>query len=150
MKITYLNGDATKPQGESPVKIITHICNDKGYWASGFVVALSERWKEPEQAYRAQKGNYILGDVIFVEVEDNVFVANMIAQHGIKSENNISPIRYGALETCLEKVDEFAKLVHGDVHMPRIGTVRAGGKWEVIVKIIRKTISVDVTVYDLF
>lgn len=49
--ITYVRGDATAPQGKG-VKVIAHVCNDLGGWGKGFVVALSDRWREPEAAYR--------------------------------------------------------------------------------------------------
>ncbi|MBM7418211.1 MULTISPECIES: hypothetical protein [Chryseobacterium] len=45
--ITHLKGDATNPQTEGN-KIITHICNDIGGWGKGFVLAISNRWKNPE------------------------------------------------------------------------------------------------------
>lgn len=46
--ITYITGDATRPQDQG-AKIIVHICNDIGGWGKGFVVAISRRWPEPEQ-----------------------------------------------------------------------------------------------------
>jgi hypothetical protein len=49
--IQYLKGDATCPQSAG-VKIICHVCNDLGGWDKGFVLALSRRWPEPEEAYR--------------------------------------------------------------------------------------------------
>lgn len=50
-KIIYLKGDATNPQTEGN-KIIAHICNDLGGWGKGFVLAISRRWKKPENEYR--------------------------------------------------------------------------------------------------
>lgn len=49
MEILYIKGDATAPIG-SGVKVITHICNDIGGWGKGFVLALSKKWKMPEEA----------------------------------------------------------------------------------------------------
>jgi O-acetyl-ADP-ribose deacetylase (regulator of RNase III) len=149
--INYVKGDATNPQGESKKKIIVHICNDKNRWGAGFVMALSKKWKAPEESYRNMpKELMTLGQVMFIPVENDIIVANMIAQHDTQSINGISPIRYGALKTCLELVDSMAKSIGADVHMPRIGCGLAGGNWETVVKIIRQTITVDVTVYDLF
>ena len=51
MPLNYIIGDATKPIGTGN-RIITHCCNDLGYWNAGFVKALSLRWSEPERAYR--------------------------------------------------------------------------------------------------
>ncbi len=73
MPINYSTGDATAPDGEGP-KIIVHVCNDKGGWGKGFVVAVSKRWPEPEAQYRrwSKEGGeapFALGQVQFVEVE---------------------------------------------------------------------------------
>ncbi len=58
--IIYLKGDATEPIVTDGMRIITHICNDKGRWGAGFVMALSRKWKEPEDEYRKLK-NYDIG-----------------------------------------------------------------------------------------
>ena len=89
MPINYLTGDATAPQGSGP-KIIVHVCNDVGGWGKGFVVAVSRRWKEPEKQYRAWKKDpsdqpFELGEVQFVQVEDDIWVANLIGQRGMNS-----------------------------------------------------------------
>lgn len=156
MPIVYQVGDATQPQGSGP-KIISHICNDVGGWGRGFVVAVSNRWKEPESDYRRWaegKWNtqFELGEVRFVEAEQDLWVVNMIAQHKIRSEKGLPPIRYEALEKCLKQVAEFADTHKASVHMPRIGAGLAGGSWEAISEIIDRTViarGVAVTVYDL-
>ena len=48
-EINYIKGDATNPQ-ISGNKIIVHICNDIGGWGKGFVLAISNKWKEPEKS----------------------------------------------------------------------------------------------------
>lgn len=50
--LTFVRGDATNPQAKGP-KVIAHICNDRGAWGKGFVLAISKRWPEPEAAYWA-------------------------------------------------------------------------------------------------
>lgn len=109
MPITYLTGDATKPEGSGP-KIIVHIANDIGAWGSGFVLALTRRWREPEVFYRTwhkhripamtshicrvemgemsdrlveMTGIFGLGQSQLVNVERGLYVLNMIAQRGI-------------------------------------------------------------------
>jgi len=153
MQIHYLKGDATVPQAKG-AKIIAHICNDLGGWGKGFVLAISNRWKEPEADYRKwHKGRdgFELGAVHFVQVERTVCIANMIGQHGMKSGSKGPPIRYEAVESCLEKVAAKAKELGASVHMPRIGCGLAGGKWEEIEPIIERTLiayRIDVYVYD--
>jgi O-acetyl-ADP-ribose deacetylase (regulator of RNase III) len=153
MKVNYIKGNATNPQRVNNKKaIIVHICNDKRKWGAGFVLTLSKKWDSPEDSYRSLPDELMsLGNVMFVPVENDIIVANMIAQHDTQpGEHGEPPIRYGSLKTCLEKVDDFAKAINADIHMPRIGCGLAGGKWETVVKIIRQAVTVDVTVYDLF
>jgi O-acetyl-ADP-ribose deacetylase (regulator of RNase III) len=146
--IKYIKGDATYPVGDGK-KIICHICNDKGAWGAGFVLALSARWKEPEEFYRETK-EYKLGNVQIVPVEDNILVANMIAQRNIYPDTNgCPPIRYSAVRVALTAVNDLACKIGATLHMPRIGCGLAGGYWSDIEQIIKEVISVDVYVYDL-
>jgi O-acetyl-ADP-ribose deacetylase (regulator of RNase III) len=88
--------------------------------------------------------------VQFVEVEPHLFVANMIAQHGVRPTAAGPPIRYDALEQCLDTVASRATAVHASVHMPRIGAGLAGGDWERIENTIRVALverGLQVTVY---
>jgi O-acetyl-ADP-ribose deacetylase (regulator of RNase III) len=156
-EIKYVKGDATRPQGEGK-KIICHICNDERRWGAGFVLALSRRWEEPEAVYRKMpKERMMLGNVQIVPVENDIMVANMVAQRGIMDKDitgqidkNAKPaIRYGALRVCLTEVNDIAYHMGATLHMPRIGTGLAGGKWEEVEKIIQSVMSVDVVVYDL-
>ena len=151
MNIKYVKGDATRPQGEGN-KIICHICNDRGAWGAGFVLALSKRWSYPENFYRARH-TYPEGhaDVLIVDKDDtgNIFVANMIAQHGTRTSNDgIPPIRYTWLADALSKVNKVAVEQNATLHMPRIGCGLAGGKWEAVEAVIRAVVTVDVVVYD--
>lgn len=153
-KINYLIGDATKPIGQEN-KIITHVCNDIGAWGAGFVLAISKKWKEPEKKYKEwfkSKDKFELGKVQYVQVEKDIVIANMIGQHGIKTFGYNKPIRYDAIEECLEKVAIVCKNNNATIHMPRIGCGLAGGEWEEIEKIINKTLiekDIEVFVYDL-
>ena len=162
--ITYVKGDATRPAGEGP-KVIVHVCNDVGGWGAGFVVAVSRRWSLPEQTYRAQAvAGLELGTVQTVQVEPELWVANMIAQAGygktrVRHRNDpgyqedfAPPVRYWAVEKCLEKVAEFCVAAGASVHAPRFGCGLAGGSWSEIEPIIERTLTtkgVPVTVYDL-
>lgn len=92
---------------------------------------------------------YILGNVQYVPVENNIIVANMIAQHGVKTMSNEPPIRYNELRVALQKVFKEAKRQKATVHMPRIGAGLAGGDWSVIENIIEQEALVNVWVYDL-
>lgn len=154
--INYLIGDATRPQLGGN-KIIAHICNDIGAWGKGFVLALSKISHLPERAYREwytkrEQNDFALGAIQFVKIAQDIVVANMIGQHGIRTERNVPPIRYEAVETALKIVGNEAASNRASVHLPRIGCGLAGGSWDKIEPLIEKQISarnVEVFVYDL-
>lgn len=152
--INYLKGDATHPNLTGN-KIVTHICNDIGGWGKGFVMAISKKWKEPEFKYRKwynDGNNFNLGEIQIIQVEKDVWVCNMIAQHKTISKSSlVPPIRYEALEKCLEQLSYKLLEINASVHMPRIGCGLAGGNWEEIEPIIERTLlkkDVEVYVYD--
>ncbi len=151
--ITYLKGDATSPQAKG-VKIICHICNDAGGWGKGFVLALSERWDEPEAAYRAwyaARDGFTLGAVRFVQVEPYIWVANLIGQRGTKTGSSGPPVRYAAIAEGLKAVAEKSLELGASVHMPRIGCGLAGGEWAKVEPLVLEHLTgrgVRVTVYD--
>jgi len=136
-------------------KIIVHVCNDIGGWGKGFVMAISSRWKQPEQQYREwfkSNNNFSLGEVQFVQVEVELWVANLIGQHKInKDENSNPPIRYDAISLGLEKIGQFAIYKKATIHMPRIGCGLAGGSWDKIEPLINKTLlekGIETYVYE--
>lgn len=155
MAIDYRTGDATQPIGSDP-KIIAHVCNDIGGWGRGFVMALSNRWPEPERKYREwyaerRSNDFGLGAVQLVTVDNGLWVANMIGQRDVRRVDGVPPIRYDALAECLGRLAEHAVERTASVHMPRIGAGLAGGDWERIEGIILEQLlpHVSVTVYDL-
>jgi O-acetyl-ADP-ribose deacetylase (regulator of RNase III) len=153
--VTYIKGDATCPQAKGK-KLICHICNDLGGWGKGFVLAISRRWKEPEEQYRgwyaARKSNdFGLGAVQFVQVDRYIWVANMVAQRGMKRGSSGPPIRYEALAECLQKLAGKATELQASIHMPRIGCGLAGGDWSRVEPLIDENLceqGLSVTVYD--
>lgn len=159
MSIYYVKGDATKPDANGN-RIITHCCNDLGYWNAGFVKALSRQWLQAERAYRLwAKGQdqalpFALGNVQFVPVATALWVANIIGQSGIAKDrfSYPPPIRYEAIRQGLKTVCAFALEHNASIHMPRMGAGLAGGNWQLIAEIVDTELcsnGVSVTVYDL-
>ncbi|MFF3516864.1 Appr-1-p processing protein [Streptomyces sp. NPDC002573] len=154
-EITYVRGDATVPSGGG-VRLIAHVCNDIGGWGRGFVLGLSRRWPEPEEAYRAwhrDRGtnDFALGAVQLVRVEPDVWVANMIGQRGIRRGGRGMPVRYEAIDTALGALAAKAVELGASVHMPRIGCGLAGGTWAQVEPLVGGRLvkrGIRVTVYD--
>lgn len=154
--IDYVKGDATAPEAVGP-KIIAHLCNDIGGWGRGFVLALSKRWPEPEASYKAwhrdrADNDFGLGACQLVQVEPELWVANIVGQHGIERTAAGPPVRYPAMEAGLSIVATEAVAMGASVHLPRIGCGLAGGDWTQVEPLIVRTLvaaGVPVTVYDL-
>lgn len=186
--LQFRRGDATRPAGDAdaasspppPPRIIAHVCNDIGRWGRGFVLALTRRFGSgPADAYRewhaaaaeedaeadtgaSETGRFGLGRVQLVRVGERTYVANMVAQHGIRSvrasDRSPPPIRYDALGVCLRRLATLAAGLTDDeqppasIHMPRIGCGLAGGTWSRVEPLVREGLvdrGCTVTVYDL-
>ncbi len=166
MKMNYIVGDATNPQGPGN-KIIAHCCNDIGGWGRGFVVALSKKWKEPESEYRewykdrkhqgiGEVVPFELGEVQFVEINHFTQIANIIGQHGVKFGSNGPPVRYEAIKLGFQKIKKHIENNMGingaSIHMPRIGCGLAGGSWDKIFDILKEVFedsNIELYVYTL-
>lgn len=155
--IKIVKGNALRPIVESDTRVIAHVVNNHGRWGAGFSGNLSRKWPVVESYYRNksrwEKSEFKLGNVqwVYPDFDDEtIVVVNMIAQNGIREKNNKVPIRYGALETCLEKLDRGAKAIGpSTVHMPMIGAGLAGGDWNKIYSMVKKTmVSQDVFIYE--
>lgn len=154
-KITYIKGDATDPGRcsdpdiEREIMIIFHICNDINRWGKGFVTFVSDRWPLSKEIYHA--GSKKLGTVSIGEVDKNLYVANMIAQHDIRWIDGVPPIRYDALRECLVELSRWAGTLKKDgtvisFHGPYMGAGYAGGDWNIIEGIIEENLR-DFPVY---
>ena len=150
-EIHYIEGDATRPEKTCfGHKLIIHICNNVCRWGSGFVVALSDRWSEPEHVYGNSK--MVLGTCSLAVVNHEIAVYNMVAQQGVWTINDAPPIRYDALIGCLRNVRRTALHSKSSIHAPRIGAGRAGGDWKTIEGILFEELvshGIDVYIYDL-
>jgi hypothetical protein len=154
MAIAYQIGDATAPVAQGP-KIILHVCSDTGIWGRGFVLALSHRWLEPEKRFRSwhlgeEPLPFALGQVQFVQVRPDIWVANLLAEGERRPADRTSP-PHAALREGLKRLADRAKSLGASVHLPRlsVGTIRA--RWDDIAAILEEelvALGVSVTVYD--
>lgn len=147
-----INGDVRNPIGEGN-KFICHCCNNVSKMGSGVALALLQKWPRVRSEYidwaKKTPENFILGNVQLVWVEDNIGVINMIGQNGIKSETNTIPVKYDALEKCLQKVKFLANKYNASIHFPeRVASDRAGGNWDIVQEMIGKELAnLEVIIY---
>jgi O-acetyl-ADP-ribose deacetylase (regulator of RNase III) len=144
--IAYHVGDATKPDLDGPY-IIAHVLSDTGAYGAGFAAAIAQRCPEARTAFQEwPSSNLRLGQIHVAPIEAG-WVANMVAQHGLRSPTNRHPLDLSALTLCLRQVAAFGV---DQVAMPRIGCGLAGGTWAEVEPVVATALSdVDVHVYDI-
>ncbi len=156
--LQFVSGDVSKvTPGSSPV-VIAHVTNDSapGWGARGVARALAARYPSAKSAYRQwalQSGNLKLGRAHIVEASEQpgVHVASLVAQKGYGPG---SPPRlvYRALAKALATTGDRAIDLGAEVHLPRLGTGQAGGRWDLVEAEIDETLlrrDVVVTVHTL-
>ena len=109
----------------------------------------------PEAEYRKwhkSDDHFELGKVQLVRVEEDIWVANLLGQHGIgRDENGNPPIRYEAIKLGMIEIHNLALELNASIHMPRIGCGLAGGSWDQIQPIIEHALAqsdIETIVYD--
>jgi Ca-activated chloride channel homolog len=156
--ITFVRGDATLPQGAGP-KLVAHAVDLAGDWGPGFARALSRRWPEVEQRFRAwvasgqdAEGRPLqAGEASFVTVAPDVVVSLLASRVSLRA-GRPPQVEYGALEEALGRLREEALRTGSSVHMPRLGTAIGGARWSRVEALVENTLcayGIPVTVYDL-
>ena len=142
MIVDTKQGSATSPRPENGRGvIIAHLNNQIGAWGAGFVLAVDDLSPIPKRAYKelAKKhaNNIPMGIIQQLEIEPDLWVANMIAQKGISRAANAVLVDYDALAECLNTVFKRAVLLDCDVHIPAgMGSGLAGGDKQKITDMI--------------
>jgi hypothetical protein len=136
--------------------IICNFVNDIGIFDDTLSLILSERWPDLKEKYLSwYKGNetvpFRLGNVLFVEVEENKVVALVLALRGIKSFDGFPPIRYDAVRKGLKQVRKGFEHDNTIFHMPKVGCLLAGCEYTFVERIIKDELcefNFEVKIYD--
>lgn len=137
--------------------IIAHIVNNVGAWGAGFVVQLGKKYPLAKNLYKqAIKDQHItLGSCQSIEVdkENNIYVANLVAQdnRNIKKNRlvNYASLAY-ALDNLLMRCNlEKYKMNKDDnfeFWMPLIGCGIGGGDWNIVKELISDIFPDDISI----
>lgn len=155
--IKYIKGNLFDNIPSIGLTYIPHCCNNIGVMGSGFVVPLCQRWEkvlsEYKRWYKINSNTLFLGTCQYVQVELNVCVINMIAQDGVVSRDNPTPIKYKALIECMSRVrDDISHLTSARIIAPKFGSGLAGGSWDMIEELIDElwtSNNIPVTIFEL-
>lgn len=137
MKIDYRIGDMFKGGHE----YIAHGCNAQGVMGSGVAKIVKEDYPLAfvvyHNVYMARGLN--LGDVIPVQVEDELTIFNCITQNRYGTDQRYA--NYGAIQKCISGINAYmvnkcGLFAEPEVAFPMIGAGLAGGDWGIISRII--------------
>jgi hypothetical protein len=156
LRITFLKGDATRPFAKGK-KIIAHVVNDAtpNWGGHGFAQAVKTKWPAAQEAFREwveeDPERLALGNLHIADVDSETAVASMVCQKGYGSSPKLR-LRYFALETCLQRLNQVATERSASIHMPRVGSGQAGGSWFLVHELITSVLlseKAPVFVYEL-
>lgn len=160
MNVTIIKGNVCEPIGDGK-KIIVHCCNDIGVMGSGVAGALRKKWPTVGEDYEDWhndwiKKPFVLGQIQFVKVEEDIVVCNLIGQRGIGGETIdgefVPPVKYESLREGFLRVRGSIKKAPNSVslHLPMLGSALAGGDWVSIYELIRDVfdeLDIECTIY---
>lgn len=135
--------------------IIVQQVNAQGKMGSGIAKSIKEKWPIVEAFYQENvfpnqpdKGFQYMGKVFYVEVEPDLWVANLVGQQFYGRDPKIVYTSYEALEMGFASVSHFAENKDLEVHYPLIGCGLANGDWTRVSQIISNRL--DTIVHTLW
>ena len=159
--VTFHNGNIL----DSGADIICHQVNCQGAMNSGVAKAIRQKWPKVYTEYKAKcdyeeatvndlYGQYenpidwsecLLGDIQVVLVDENKAVINMFAQqyYGYDQKRYTS---YDAFWYCLGRIKRVINPEKTIAFPARIGCVRGGANWNVILTMIKEVLGADYNV----
>ena len=154
--IQYMRGDVTKIKRDAPA-VISHVVNNEArQWGGyGVAAALSDAYPNAAEEYSAwaSQGNNRLGEVHLAQVEDDLWIASLVAQAGYGDAPTKCPrVRLRALRAALKRLSEIVTPLGAGIHMPLIGTGQGGAEWPQVRDLILEELidhGRDVSVYVL-
>lgn len=123
--------------------IVCHQVNCMGVMGSGVAKQLREKWPQIFTSYRNlcvlnECSTTLLGFVDFVQIEDNLQVANLFCQHNYGKDGYVFT-NYDAIHKALKIVHDYALKNNLTIHLPwRMGCGLGGGDWEIVHGIIKE------------
>ena len=116
--------------------IIVHGCNAQGIMGGGVAALIKRKWPRAYEEYCIvhKHCGLQLGQVLFVEVEPFLVVANMITQEGFSDGVDTD---YDAIQDGFRTVAEWGKHHDLPIHYPKVGSGIGGGEWDIIYDIIQ-------------
>lgn len=132
---------------------VPHVCNNIDLFGAGFAGQIAHKYPNVKIDYHLLgktflKNNMGHSQVIKVfedpKFKHKLYFVNMIAQNGIRSENNPRPLNYLSLVKAMNSLSQYIHFNTGfinkteniEIHAPKFGSGLAGGNWNFIANLI--------------
>lgn len=121
--------------------IIVHQVNAKGVMGAGLAYSIRNKWYDVHRTYEdaIAYGNIHLGDVLILDVGEDLYVCNLVGQDGYGVNKRYTD--YDAVEEGLIKLKRIRDSCMPDisVYFPKnMGCGLGGGDWNIVQKLIKK------------
>lgn len=138
--INYIKKDITTVERG----IIAHGCNASGGFGSGVAGAIKNRWPEVAAEYHRQyaAGACQLGTAHIVNINDGLYVANMITQQNCGYDGAVYA-DLAAIEATMEYAAALSDVYALPLYVPKIGCGLGGLDFETEVKPIYEMIVIN-------
>lgn len=123
----YVKGDITTVTSG----LVIHGVNCQRAMGSGVAKSIKDKWPLVYAQYMSIKqGRDVLGKVQFVNVDDELTIANCFTQEFFGGEPGRVYADIDAVRSCLKKAFMFASLYEVPLYSPKIASLRAGLDWD--------------------
>jgi hypothetical protein len=132
---------------------IPHVCNNIDLFGAGFAAQIADRYPSVKADYHMLGKTFLANNMGYCQIikvaeepkyKHKLYIANMIAQNGIKSPTNTRPLNYFGL---VKSMTNLALYIHNntgfankseriEIHCPKFGSGLAGGNWNFIEDLI--------------
>lgn len=133
---------------------VPHVCNNVDMFGAGFAAQVADKYPSVKANYHMLGKSFLsknMGYSQIVKVKEDtkykhkLYFVNMIAQNGIRSQNNIRPLNYLGLVKSMVSLSAFIDNNTGflnktesiEIHCPKFGSGLAGGNWLFIQELIK-------------
>ena len=128
---------------------VPHVCNNIDLFGAGFAAEVADRYPSVKTNYHLLGKSFLAKNMGYTQIlkikEDSkfhhkLFIANMIAQNGVRSQNNNRPLNYYGLVKSMVSLAYYIdnntgflnKTERVEIHCPKFGSGLAGGNWSFI------------------
>lgn len=128
---------------------VAHCANSHGVMGSGVALGIKNIYPLAFHHYRKEyeTSGLTLGTNNIFPVDDKLVIVNMIGQRDFGSGGRF--VSYDAIQECFESLNKVIDISSfpKEIHIPKLGALRAGGNWEIIREIIEQTVEFPVTLW---